>query len=423
MAGGLSAMQHVKNIDETSDLKKNSSYSKKNFLVKKEFNILIIYLYILGAVGFYYLLPNEHASTNLYYIGSILFAVGFAALAQNSKSAFFLNIFLSMSFFVLFFNIGYRNNSGIDDYNYALIFSQIAQYGWFSVFLNTTMEPGYLMLNKLVYLFTDNYLYMQLISSFIPLALFYRGFKQYRNVISIPMAVFLLITMFYFIMISVSLVRMFIALSIVFNAFYYIPKRNISKYVLLIILASLFHYSALFMLVLVYFGINKENLYRKSKRFIVIGFIITPIVFVAVGKIMVPFLGVRYAGYGTVNNLSLSFSSFDTVPLLILLLLFYRKIDIEYKLYYKLFLSIFALSFILSFYDSLISLGRLTFYANSAFFLAAPMVSRALNSDSRKVFFTGIIVLYGFIYLYRTQFLVESFIPHLYPYKNLFFII
>ena len=60
------------------------------------------------------------------------------------------------------------------------------------------------------------------------------------------MAVFLLSTMIYFQMLAVSLVRMFIALSIVFNAMYYIPQRDTKKYISLVLLASTFHYSALY---------------------------------------------------------------------------------------------------------------------------------------------------------------------------------
>lgn len=415
-------MVRNKSINNSSELNISLSQLNKGVSFKKEINIFIVYIYIICAIGISILLPSEYLTTALYYSAVILCAVMLAALAESSKSTFFLNAFLGISFLVLFFNLGFRNYSGIDDPSYINIFYSVSQYGWVSSFQQIPREPGYLMLNAFVSIFTDNYLYMQLTTTFIPLFLFYRSFKKYRKIISMPMAVFLLTTMMYFFMLSVSTVRMFIAISIVFNAFYYIPKRNAVKYVLLILLAAMFHYSALFMLILTYFSLNKTNLSRKSRRFLIIGFVATPIAFIVVSK-FASVVGGRYAGYGTITSLNLSLSSFDTLPLLLLLLLFYKRFNGEAQIYFKLLLTIYALSSILSFYSSMVSLGRLIFYANSAFFLAAPMVSKLLNKDSKKIIFHGIIILYGFFYLYKTQFIVESHIPHLFPYQNLFFTI
>jgi hypothetical protein len=414
-------MVQAKNMDRSNNMNLNSQYPKEDIHFKWEINIFIAYFYIFIAIVLCLLLPNEYLGTSVFYIIVILSAIMFAALSQNCKTSFFFNIFLGLSFLVLFFVLGFRNYSGIDDPTYISIFNSVSEYGWWTIFKQTTMEPGYLILNDIVSFFTNNYLYMQLLSSFIPLFLFYYSFKRFRNMISIPMAVFLLCTMLYFQVLSVAIVRMFIAISIVFTAFYYIPQRKIMRYILLILIASMFHYSALFMLVLTYFAINRDNLSKRAKRFVYIGFIVTPLFFVAVAKFFVPLMGNRYAGYGTIDGFSLSVSSFDTIPLLVLLLLFYKRFKGEDKYYFKLFISVFALSCIMSFYSGMVSLGRLIFYANSAFFLAAPMVSRALNRDSKKLIFSSIIILFGFIYVYWTQFTLEAHISNLFPYQNILF--
>ena len=396
---------------------------KKTELSKTSTSILIFFIYALAVLGMCIILPREHIWTALFYSGVILGAVLFAALAENAKTSFSFNIFYSISFLILFFILGFRNFSGIDDASYTKIFNDVSQHGWIAEFKATTMESGYLLLNAIVSLFTKNYLYMQLLTSFIPLILFYHAFKKYRSMISLPMAVFLLCTMLYFQMLSVSLVRIFIAISIVVIAYYYIPKKNVKKYISLIVIASMFHYSALFMLVLLYFVIDKDNFSKKSKRFIVLAIIGIPVIFLAIVKLFVPFMGGRYTGYGIIGNLNFEISSFDTIPLIVLLIFYYKKIELKNTDYFKLFLSIFSLSCIIAFYSSMIPLGRLTFYANSAFFLAAPMVSKALNRDYRRIIFYGIIILYGLLYVYSTQFTLECDIPHLFPYKNIFFAI
>jgi hypothetical protein len=414
-------MVPVRGLDKFNNSEMNSPYLKNSSSYKKEINVFVIYLYIIAAAVMCFLLPSEHFTTSVYYSVVILTAVMFAGLAENCKSSIFFEIFLGLSFLVLFFNLGFRNFSGIDDASYIRIFNEVSQYGWFSRFQVTTMEPGYLMLNNFISLFTDNYLYIQLISSFIPLFLFYSGFKRYRNIISLPMVVFLLCTFLYFQVLSVAIVRMFIAMGIVFNAFHYIPQRKAKSYVFLILLAGMFHYSALFMLVLTYLALNKENLTRKAKRFLIIGFFAIPFIFTVVAKYFVPLLGSRYSGYGTIDSLSLGLSNFDTIPALLLLLLFRKKFSFEKADYFKVFLAIYALSCILSFYSSMVSLGRLIFYANIGFFLAASMVSKILNRDSKKVIFHAIIVFYGFLYVYITQFTLVEHVPYLFPYQNLFF--
>ncbi|QUG40595.1 EpsG family protein [Psychrobacillus sp. INOP01] len=415
-------MVRVKSTFSSNNIKLKSLNLRNSVSNKKEVDVFVIYLYFFVALGMCFLLPEEHFSTAFYYTALILSAVMFAGIAQRCKTTFFLNVFMGISFLVLFFNLGFRNYSGIDDESYINIFLDVSQNGWFSKFQQSTMEPGYLILNQLVSLFTENYLYMQLTSSFIPLFLFYYGFKKYRNLISIPMAVFLLCTFLYFQILSVGLVRMFIAMSIVFNAFYYIPQRNIKRYVLLIIIASLFHYSALFMLVLTYFALNKDNLSKRTKRFVVIGFVATPFIYIAIANYLVPLMGSRYSNYGTVDSLSLGLSSFDTFPILLLLFLFHKKFSNEKADYFKIFLAIYALSCIISFYSSMVSLGRLIFYANLGFFLATSMVSKYLNRNSKKLVFHAVIVLYGFLYVYRAQFTLVEHIPNLFPYQNIFFL-
>lgn len=398
---------------------KHKNY-KRNYY-KKEIDVFIVYVYILTAFVMILALPKEYITTNLYYSSVILLAVMFAGLAQNSKKSFFYYIYMGLSFAILFFTYGFRDFSAIDDGAYGRIFESVSEIGWINQFLNTTMEPGYLMLNYIVSMFTHDYLYMQLITSFIPLFLFYYGFKKYRNMISIPTAVFFLCTMLYFQMISVALIRMFIGISIIFVAFYYIPKRKPIKYMSLVILASIFHYSAFFLIFLTYFAINKKSLSKKATRTYLLLFIMTPFIFIIISKFIVPLLGSRYSHYGSIESIEIGFSTFTTLPLILFLLLFYRKFHSNNQLYFKLFLTIYALSIIISLFGGMVGLGRLIFYSYAAFILASAMIGKLLVRDSKKLLYTGVMASYGFLYVYVTQFTLDHHVPYLFPYENLFF--
>lgn len=385
-------------------------------------NLLIIYFYVFIAFIMSYFLTNQNLRTSLFYCVVILTSVTLASFAELiQKNKIFYNLFMFSSFFVLFFIYGFRNYTAIDDPSYINIFENVSRLGWYEYFKISTLEPGYLLLNSIVRIFTDNYLYMQLLSSFIPLALFYYGFHKYRKLISIPTAVFLLCSMIYFQMLAVALVRMFIALGIVLVAFRFIPEKKPKKYILYILAAGMFHYSSLFLVFLVYFSLNKENLKRKTAKIYTLLFFLSPIIFIAIGKFIVPLLGSRYIRYGSIDFINLSFGAFTTFPLVLLLIFYNNKFLNIDKLYFKLFVFVYAISIIISMFGSMVGLGRLLFYSYAAFILAVSMINEKVKFNPNKIIFMFIIIFYGFIYLFYSQFTNNLHVPNLFPYQNIWF--
>src|SRR5699024_4064528 len=142
----------------------------------------------------------------------------------------------------------------------------------------------------------------------------YLELKRYKDMINMPIAVFYLCTLLYYQMLSVALIRMFIAISLFFIAFYYIPKRKPIQYFLLIFLSSMFHYSDLILIILTYFAINKINLSKNVARTYLILFITIPFIFIFIAKYIVPMLGSRYSAYGSIESIDVNISTFITVP-------------------------------------------------------------------------------------------------------------
>ncbi len=396
----------------------NKSYKNERLLI----NYLILVFYIITAFLMSYLLTNEYLKTSIFYCSILLLAVLFASLAEHTNNTLIFHFCMFASFFMLFFTYGFRNFSAIDDPSYIGIFENTLSLGWFEYFKSSTIEPGYLILNDIVGTFTDDYLFMQLITSFIPLFIFYYAFNKYKKLISLPMAVFLLCSMLYFQMLSVALVRMFIAISIIFLALGYIPERRPVKYITLTLIATFFHYSAFIMILLSYFAINKKNLSKKVSRIYTSLFLLSPFVFIAIGKLVVPILGSRYQQYGSINyGINFDFSTFSTVPLIFLLLFFIKKFKDKEQLYFKFFLFVYAISVIISLFGGMTNLGRLIFYSYAAFIFCASMVSNKIRFNTSKIIFTSIVIFYGFLYLFYSQFTNEQHIPYLFPYNNILF--
>ena len=133
---------------------------------------LLTVLSLVFIIPFFWLaLPQEQQITGLFYYGIIFFSVLLAAFAQPSFGDDIKNIPLCFSFFIIYFVLGFRDVSGVDDPTYQKIFEQVNTYGVKVTFLFTFMEPGYLCLCALVGLFTDNYYIFQALASFIPLSL------------------------------------------------------------------------------------------------------------------------------------------------------------------------------------------------------------------------------------------------------------
>lgn len=286
------------------------------------------------------------------------------------------------------------------------------------------MEVGYKLLNYLIHRLTNgNYYIFQVICSFIPLFFFYRSFWKYKSYIHLPSALFLLICLYYFQMLSTALVRLFIALGFVFWALQYIWKKRPLYYIGYVLLAASFHVSALIMLFLCLFLFKSRSIENKSKIFTVFMLFALPVVFVIIAKFIAPLMGERYAGYIEMGSLYISLSDFDVLPFVILGIYFRKYIPREFLIQYYVLLTVLMLSSIFSLYSSMVSYGRLIFYTNLGMIFVIPMAYYFVPAGKPlyKLGLACVIIVYGFLYVSSTQFFLESHIHNLFPYKNLFF--
>lgn len=177
-------------------------------------------------------------------------------------------VFLFLTFIVLFIVSAFRVEVGIDFINYSGTFRLANQTNslseLYSLSSTSTVEMGYLLLNKLVGLFTNERQWIFVVTSFIIISLIYKGIKENSKIIWL--SVFLFSIGPY--VASFNIVRQYIAVSIFFYAYKYIESREFNKFLLCIILASFFHVSALLMLPLYYF----LNIKLDYKKLIIISF-------------------------------------------------------------------------------------------------------------------------------------------------------
>lgn len=383
--------------------------------------LVIYFIFVFVIALFYFNLSNEQKAAGAFYYGVIILSVSLAMAAQPSMNRPVKRFPLWLSFLVLYFVLGFRDISGIDDQAYQIIFENVNTFGVWATFFTSFMEPGYLGLCALVGNFTENYYVCQALTSFIPLFLFYKGFIKYQTVIYIPLAVLLLCGSLYFQMLSTSLVRMFIAISIVFcYSLHSLFQSRTRSYVVSIFLAATIHYSALIMLLFTPLSLSKDLIVKHWKKIALFLILVTPVLFLIVSKVAGT-VGGRYEGYGEGSEKSFGLDLFDTLPFLLFALYYKKMILAEKQGIYVGAIVLLIFSIVCSVMSMLVPLGRVIFYMNLSLYFILSGAFRV--SRKNKILIASMVILYLFLYLSVSQFMLESHAEHLFPYRNIFFTI
>lgn len=185
----------------------------------------------------------------------------------NSKSNLSLNkkklpnsFFIFPSFSLLFIVSSFRGNFTSDYINYSYLFDIYNRFGFLEALqLGLLKEPGYKALNVLIGSFTDNPLYLFITVSLITLWSFYYQFNKYSKYIWLSAVMFVTVGAYYT---SFNIMRQILAVAIVFAGSKHLYERNFLKYCFVVLAASLFHKSAVVMIVF-YFVLNLKISFKN----------------------------------------------------------------------------------------------------------------------------------------------------------------
>lgn len=204
---------------------------------------------------------------------------------KNNIASKILNLIMFISICTI---SGLRYNVGTDYQAYVDIFSNINSYD----FSNSQYEVGYVILNKLTRFITNNDQMIFIVTSFIILFFISRTVCKYSS--RPEMSMFLFITL-YFYYSSFNIVRQYIAIAIMFYGVRYILNRNFKRYIGCIIIALLFHTTAIYALP-IYFLPNK----RLNNKVLIKSIIISIGVLILINPIfkIITVVFPRYEYYG-----------------------------------------------------------------------------------------------------------------------------
>ena len=254
-------------------------------------------------------------------LGCILISKSFCNIRDYSNSKIQKQKFVCLGL-ILWFFFGFRGSHvGMDTPQYRLMFTEALTTNIF----DSDMEPGFLLLNRFVYLLVPSVnIYMISFAGLI-IILIFRSIWGYRHEIDIFTALLCYVGMYYFQ--AFSLQRIYLSAAIVLWGYRYILEGNYLRFLIILLLTTLcVHFSsAILLLPFAYLLI-----YQKNKK---ITLIITGICFfsiIPIANMSVDYINIaRYAQYledGVDQDNSIGLMSiFDYVPAIITVYVGYRR--------------------------------------------------------------------------------------------------
>lgn len=199
----------------------------------------------------------------LIYLLSVFFII-FIGLIFNYKNRKQKKIYLIISFFILITIACIRdNNVGVDTEQYVRNYKVISSLD-FSELSSLRYELGFSYLCKILSNFSENPQILIIVTSiFINISVLRFIYKNSDNVLL--STILYVIMNFYFS--YMNIMRQAIAVSIILWAYEYLKKRRYIPFIILVILATMFHFSAILAII---FIVLKELKFNKKFIYIML---------------------------------------------------------------------------------------------------------------------------------------------------------
>lgn len=211
---------------------------------------------------------------------------------------------LYFSAFILFGLMGFKDKSiGNDTASYIEFYNRLKNMTTI-IDVNSRFEKGYQIYNKLIGYFFEDSQALFIITAFICISCIIYGVIKSSKNWQYSLFIFVGLRFYYFFL---SGLRQSIAVSIIFIAYVFLKEKKIIIYILLIVLASTFHFSA-FIFILAW-PLSKMKMNLKSMVKILTGIVFIYVFFEPILNIILNCLPAYYSHYlvteaASANNLA-----------------------------------------------------------------------------------------------------------------------
>ena len=209
--------------------------------------------------------------TYVLYVFVFLILILLTSIANKKRSLF---VFLQGAV-ILALLAGFRDKSvGIDSESYVNIFNLISSNRWGLIY---GLENTFISICAFLLKLNNSYTFLFVVFAFITNILFFYRFWDFKEDVSLCVVVAIYYISFYFL--SYNIMRQMIAVSIVFYFSRFIRKRHYFIFIVGVLLACLFHKSAILAIILLLLEVPQWNRLNKSQKIILIlTFLFSPLI-------------------------------------------------------------------------------------------------------------------------------------------------
>lgn len=340
--------------------------------------------------------------TYILYFSIIIFTSIFALLIGRVKEENFNKVVFFIIFLVPALISGLRYGVGTDYFNYYNIYFDLTLSDNLAYELgNTRYEPGWVILNYMVKFIFDDVIYIFIISSLMIWLFSFKALYENRKHINLGIAVLVLLCTMY--NPSFNLIRLYMAASILMLTIKPIIEKKLLKFLLLVLFAASFHYSALIFLPVYWLINSKYRVVGFVKRGMALVFTILLILFAdAILSSLTNFeLFSTYERYEIqYDGLGLGVIIVD-LPIIVLIALSMYKMKKSGNPMYHLSI-VYFIGIILSFFSYLADYaGRIsTYFELMQIFIVAAIVKVETNIYKKAIYILFITSYYLGLYVY-----------------------
>lgn len=153
------------------------------------------------------------------------------------------NLFLSVIMIILFVLVATRSlTTGNDTQMYLNVFKNCSALKWDAVIFGGYFEGGYLIFNVLISYISSSPRFFMFVMSFVFNLVIYKFIKDNSNNYFLSVLMYICMLFFYT---SMTMMRQFLAMMVILSSLKYVKEKKLPLFILSVILASLFHTSAL----------------------------------------------------------------------------------------------------------------------------------------------------------------------------------
>lgn len=309
---------------------------------------------------------------------------------------------------------GLRYYVGTDYGSYVGIYNKYYNYSLLELFESKT-EFLFLIIIKIASIF-NNYQATFFIMAILTVLIAYFSILNYKEKLSLGFMFFIYLFMYF--TSSFNLVRQALAVVIVLYSYKFIFERNWKKFTIIILIAALFHVSALLFLPF-YFVFDKEN--NNKKKYVRYIYIICTILVVFFYERMVNILSSiaifeEYAMY--TNELSAANREAILNFIILAVILIFRKRLIKYDERNELYIFFYIISTILTLMGYITPYAKriATYFGISSIFILASFPN-IVKTKEQKVFIYFLIAFYVICYFTISAYILKQ--GNVIPYQTI----